>query len=174
MSSNVEKALTKFAKDVVRQSRSRLTKQKKNATKSLYDSIGYELDVSKKGTSFSLSFKMEDYGEFIDRGVDGVDVKRGSKGYNGESLSYKKKAPPPAVFSEWAKVRGIKPRDKKTGKFITNKAFGFIMSRHIFKQGQEPTMFFTKSVDQQLENLINNIDKDFGLDLDNLLDFTTE
>ena len=145
MSSNVEKALTKFAKDVVQQSRSRLTKQKKNATKGLYDSIGYELDVSKKGTSFSLSFEMEDYGKFIDQGVSGTEQK-----YN-TPFAYTSKAPPPAVFSGWAKARGIKPRDKKTGKFITNKAFGFIISRHIFKQGQEPTKFFTTSFEQQFK-----------------------
>ena len=165
MSSSLERALNKFGKDVVQQSRSRLTKQKKNASRGLYNSIGYDLNVSKN--SFSLEFKMEDYGKFIDQGVSGTEKK-----YN-TPFKYTTKAPPPQVFASWAKTRGIKPRDKKTGKFITNKAFGFIISRHIFKQGQKPTKFFTTSFEQQFKRLPDDIVNSFGLDLDNLLDFTT-
>ena len=162
---NVHKALDKFGKSVIQQSRSRLTKANKNASKGLYDSLGYDLTVSKN--SFSLSFKMEDYGKFIDQGISGVEQK-----YN-TPFAYKSKAPPPQVFAGWAKSRGIKPRDKTTGKFITNKAFGFIMSRHIFKQGQKPTKFFTTSFEQQFKNIPEEITKAFALDIDKFLDFTT-
>ena len=54
----IKKALDKFGKDVVQQSRSRLTKSGSNFSKELYNSIGYELDVSSKGTSFSFSFDL--------------------------------------------------------------------------------------------------------------------
>jgi hypothetical protein len=60
-------ALNKFAKYVVQQSRSNLTKSDKNVSKELYNSLGYDLNVSKN--SFSLSILMEDYGVFQDKGV---------------------------------------------------------------------------------------------------------
>ena len=160
---NIQKTLDKFGKDVVQQSRSRLTKQNINATKDLYNSLNYDLDVSKKGTSFSFSFTMEDYGEFIDRGVSGTEKK-----YN-TPYAYTTKAPPPSVFGKWAKAKGIKPRDKKTGKFITAKQFGFIMSRHIFTKGIKPTNFFSLSFEQQFKKLPDELLKAFGDDLENFL-----
>ena len=162
---NLKRALDKFGKAVVQQSRTRLSKQKKNATKDLYNSLSYDTKVSKN--SFEMSFSMEDYGEYIDKGVNGINKK-----YNAP-FSYTTKAPPPNVFKKWSKARGIKPRDKTTGKFITHEAFGFIMSRHIFRNGQKPTNFFTKSFEQQFQKLPDDIVKAFGLDLDDFLDFTT-
>ena len=100
----IKDVLNKFGRSVVQQSRSRLTKQKKNATKDLYNSVNYELDVSNRGTSFSFSFSMEEYGEYIDKGVSGVDVK-----YN-TPYAYTTKAPPPSVFGKWAKAKGIKAK----------------------------------------------------------------
>ena len=161
----IQDVLNKFGRSVVQQSRSRLTKQKKNATKDLYNSVKYELDVSNRGTSFSFSFSMEEYGEYIDKGVSGVDVK-----YN-TPYAYTTKAPPPSVFGKWAKAKGIKPRDKKTGKFITAKQFGFIISRHIFTKGQKPTRFFSLSFEQQFKKLPDDLLRAFGDDLENFLDF---
>ena len=136
-----------------------------NATKELYNSLNYETKVG--ANSFQLSFYMEDYGEYIDKGVNGIEKKYKAP------FSYTTKAPPPNVFKKWSKARGIKPRDKTTGKFITHEAFGFIMSRHIFRNGQNPTNFFTKSFEQQFQKLPDDIVKAFGLDLDDFLDFTT-
>ena len=160
----IKRVLNKFGKDVIQQSRSRLTKQKKNATNDLYNSLNFtEPVVSNKGNLISFSFEMLDYGEFIDKGVSGVDVK-----YN-TPFSYSTKPPPPSVFGKWAKAKGIKPRDKKTGKFITAKQFGFIMSRHIFSKGQEPTRFFSLSFEQQYAKLPDELLKAFGDDLDEFL-----
>ena len=64
-----QEAFNKFAKYVIQQSRSNLTKQKKNSSSSLYKSLGYDLKVTDK--SFSLEFFMEDYGAFVDQGVQG-------------------------------------------------------------------------------------------------------
>ena len=60
-----------FAKRVIQQSRSNLTKGKRNSSKTLYNSLGYDLEVFKTG-NFSMSFEMEDYGEFQDQGVKGA------------------------------------------------------------------------------------------------------
>lgn len=163
--SNLRKELDKFGKSVIQQSRSRLTKGKNNATKDLYNSLSYDLEVGRN--SFSLSFNMEDYGKFQDQGVSGT-----KKRYN-TPFRYKTKMPPSQVFERWAKTRGIKPRDKKTGRFITNKSFGFIISRHIFEQGIKPTKFFTKSFEQQFKKLPDDLVKAFALDVEDLLKFST-
>ena len=160
----IKRVLNNFGKAVIQQSRSRLTKEKKNATEALYKSLNFtEPVVSNKGNLISFSFEMLDYGEFIDKGVSGVDVKYDTP------FSYTTKPPPPSVFGKWAKAKGIKPRDKKTGKFITAKQFGFIMSRHIFSKGQEPTRFFSLSFEQQYAKLPDELLKAFGDDLDEFL-----
>jgi hypothetical protein len=53
-------ALNKFAKYVIQESKNNLSKSNKNVSKELYNSLGYDLNVSKN--SFSLSILMEDYG----------------------------------------------------------------------------------------------------------------
>ena len=70
---NIEATLDKFARYVVQQARSNLTRQKRNTSKRLYESLGYDLRVS--SNSFSLSFKMEEYGDYLDKGVSGTKKK---------------------------------------------------------------------------------------------------
>ena len=63
------------------------------------------------------------------------------------------KPPPPSVFGKWAKAKGIKPRDKKTGKFITAKQFGFIMSQGIyFQKGRNLQSFLVYLLSNNLRN----------------------
>jgi len=94
----VKDALDKFGKYIVQQSRSNLTKSKKNASKELYNSISYEAKEHKNSFSFSLS--MEDYGQFIDAGVKGV----GGAGWkqkrvDNSKFKYTNKIPPAKAFN---------------------------------------------------------------------------
>ena len=86
-----QKALNDFGKYVVQQSRTNLTKGKKNASKRLYDSIEYQVNVG--ANDLSVIFSMEDYGKFQDLGVSGVKKK-----YN-TPYSYKDKMPPAKAFN---------------------------------------------------------------------------
>jgi hypothetical protein len=67
---DTQDALNAFGKYVVQQSRSKLTKGRKNASNALYNSLGYDLKVMPN--SFSMAFLMEEYGEYQDKGVRGV------------------------------------------------------------------------------------------------------
>ena len=69
MFAKTQEALNKFAKYIVSQSKANLTRQKKNASGNLRNSLGYDLKVSEN--SFSLEFIMAEYGMFIDEGVHG-------------------------------------------------------------------------------------------------------
>ncbi|BCV05523.1 MAG: hypothetical protein CM15mV109_280 [uncultured marine virus] len=42
--------------------------------------------------------------------------------------------PPPKAFKDFIKRKGIKGRDKKTGRFITNKSLQFLIARSVFKR----------------------------------------
>ena len=165
MSDNLKRELSKFGRAVVQQSRSRLTKGKKNASKDLYNSLKFDLETG--ANSFSLNFSMEDYGKFVDKGVSGKEKK-----YN-TPFSYKNKKPPTKPFEKWSRTRGIRGRDKKTGKFITRKSLAFAMREHVYKNGIKPTLFFTKSFEQQFRNLPNEIVEAYALDIDDFLKFTT-
>lgn len=159
----VQKALSKFGRHVVKEARTSLTKNKKNASKVLYNSIRYELDVYKN--SFSLAFYMEDYATFVDKGVSGTKRK-----YN-TPYSYKTKMPPSSVFEKWIKQKGIKGRDKK-GRFITHKSLSFLIARSIFNRGIKPSLFFTKPFESAFKNLPDDLVQKFGLDVEELLDHT--
>ena len=127
--------LNKFAKYVIQQSRSNLSKGKKNVSKELYNSLGYE--ISQSGSTMSLGFDMVDYGKFQDRGVSGTEKK-----YN-TPYKYTNKMPPAKAFDKWTIRKGIAPRGKG-GKFEKRKGLNYAIAKSIYKKGIRPSMFFTK------------------------------
>tara|TARA_R100000278_G_scaffold80366_1_gene62065 strand:+ start:441 stop:929 length:489 start_codon:yes stop_codon:yes gene_type:complete len=136
--SEFRKALDKYARYVVQQSRSNLTKQRNNASKSLYRSLGYRIQGSQ------VTFEGNSYGEFLDKGVRGAESYYADKGTASSPFKYKGKMPPPKAFEKWIRQRGIKGRDKKTGRFITNQSLSYLIARSIYKKGIRATLFFTK------------------------------
>ena len=66
-------ALEAFKNFVIQQSRTRLSKGRKNVSKELYNSL--KGNVKEMPNSISLEFEMEDYGIFQDKGVSGTKKK---------------------------------------------------------------------------------------------------
>jgi len=165
MLKNVQQELNRFAKYVIQQSRTNLTKGKKNSSKTLYNSLDYDLNVSPN--SFSLSFLMEDYGVFQDKGVSGIKKK-----YN-TPYSYTNKMPPPSKMDKWIVRKGLKGVRGKDGKFITRKSLQFMIARSIYNNGIKPSLFFTKPFQKAFKNLDKDIIKAYQLDVEELLKFTT-
>ena len=152
----VQEAIDKFRKYVVQQSRSNLTKQKKNASKSLYNSIK---GVSKVNpNSISLYFEMEAHGVFQDKGVSGKEKK-----YN-TPYSYKSKMPPTKALDKWVVRRGIAPRDAK-GRLISRKSLKFLIARSIYRHGIKPSMFFTKPFEVAYDRLPDELVEAYGIDI---------
>ena len=165
MLKNVQQELNRFAKYVIKQSRTNLTKGKKNSSKKLYNSLDYDINVSPN--SFSLSFLMEDYGVFQDKGVSGIKKK-----YN-TPYSYTNKMPPPSKMDKWIVRKGLKGVRGKDGKFITRKSLQFMIARSIYNNGIKPSLFFTKPFQKAFTNLDKDIIKAYQLDVEELLKFTT-
>jgi hypothetical protein len=161
MLSNVKEELNRFAKYVITQSRANLTRQKKNSSKELYNSLESNVKVSKN--SFELSFMMEDYGVFQDKGVSGVKKKYNTK------YAYTNKMPPPSKMDKWIVKKGIAPRDKN-GKFISRKSLQFMIARSIFNNGIKPSLFFTKPFEKAFKNIDKDLVKAYRLDIEKLLE----
>jgi|TARA_R110001583_G_scaffold69161_2_gene196331 hypothetical protein len=152
----IQRELNRFGKYVVQQSRSNLTKQKKNVNKALYNSIGYNLQQNAEG--FTLSFEMEDYGEYQDKGVSGIKKK-----YN-TPFRYTNKMPPPKAFDKWGIRKGIAPR-AVGGQFEKRKSLDFALARSIYYKGIRPSMFFTKPFEKAFDRLPEDLAESFVQDI---------
>ena len=157
---NVKDELNRFAKYVISQSRANLTRQKKNSSKELYNSLDSEVKVS--ANSFSLSFLMTEYGVYQDKGVSGVKKKYNTK------FSYTTKMPPPSKMDKWIVKKGIAPRGKD-GKFISRKSLQFMIARSIFNNGIKPSLFFTKPFEKAFKGLNKDLVEAYKLDIETLM-----
>jgi len=93
-------ALEAFKNFVIQQSRTRLSKGRKNVSKELYNSL--KGNVKEMPNSISVEFEMEDYGVFQDKGVSGTEKKYKTP------YSYTNKMPPSKPLSKWAKSKNIR------------------------------------------------------------------
>jgi len=163
---NIERYLNSFGKYVVQQSRANLTKAKKNVNKDLYNSISFEVDSNPDG--FSVKFYMDSYGTFVDKGVSGNkkiqdfvtwDNRKVASPYN-----YKSKQPPSGIIEKWIRARKLKGRDRKTGRFISNKSLAFLIARNIKLQGIKGISFFQRPLGLGLEKFgkefLSNVKQD--------------
>lgn len=167
---SVRTELDKFGKYVVQQSRSNLTRKKKKDTGDLYKSISYDLFVSQTESSFSLSFKMSDYGTFIDKGVKGVTSSRKApkspyKFGSGTGV----KGGLTNGIDRWVSRKRIQFQDRKSGKFMSYKQTAYLIRNSIWNKGIETTNFFTDPFEKAFKRLPDDLVESFGLEIDNLL-----
>ena len=170
----VEKELNAFAKEVIRQSRSNLTRQGKRASSSLYKSLDYDLRAHE--WSFSLDMKMEDYGEFVDKGVSGKNKKYNTPFRFGTGSAGGKQGKGGAfdiAIRKWIKIKGLKLRDEK-GRFAKGgiTTLSYLIRRSVFKKGLRPSLFFTKSFENAFKQLPQEITEAYALDVADLMDHT--
>lgn len=153
----IKNYLNSFGKYVVKQARTNLTKGNKNATKDLYNSIGFK--ISSKRNSFTIQFSMDSYGKFVDKGVSGTEKKRSYKDYKGKTVTspfkYTSKQPPTSIIEKWIKTRGIRGRVNKDwkgagnrgGQFIKDKSLAFLIARKIKLKGVQGISFFQRPLE---------------------------
>ena len=167
-----KKYLDKFGKFIVQQSKSNLSKKKKKDRGKLYESLRYELEVHKN--SFSLSFYMEDYGKFIDKGVKGV-----SSSAKAPSSPYKFgtgtgiKGGLSKGIDGWVRRKGIQFRDS-SGKFISYDSTSYLIRNSIWNKGLETTNFFERPFELAFKKIPDEITEAYGLELDSLMKFSLQ
>jgi len=155
---SVERYLESFGKQVVNRAKANLGKAKGGSTK-LAQTIKFE--VKRDADGFVVKFYMADYGTFLDKGVSGNKKKQSYKNYENQTqsspYSYTTKQPPPDILAKWISKKGLKGRDKKSGRFISNLSLAFIIGRAIKRDGIKSLSFFQKPLGLGL--------KQFGKDL---------
>jgi len=162
----VEDVLNTFGKRVIQQSRTNLTKKKKNFSKGLYNSLAYKLDIS--SNKYTVSFEMEDYGSFVDRGVKGAGGVRRStskfKRTNNKGKLWKLKKVTnndfkfgksggisPKHFTKWARSKGLSP---------------FAVAKSVYHTGLETTNFFTRPLENEFNKLPDELLRGFAGEID--------
>ena len=139
---SVSNSLDKFGKQVVKESKTDLTKKKKNASKELYNSIKYNFKEHKN--SFHLSFEMSEHGKFLDKGV---------AGNNDPNFKGKKKT----LY-------------KSSAGYHFGDTVNFLIRRSIFQYGTKETSFFTKPFESAFKSLPEEVIKAYALEVDELFD----
>ena len=163
---NIQDLLNDFRSNVIREAKRNLTSQ--NTSGRLSKSLKSYVKESKN--SIQISFEMEDYGFFQDRGVKGTKSGKSLDGYK-----YTNKMPPSSAFDKWIVKKGFKDtiRDKK-GRFVKRKGLAFIIARSIFEKGIKPTLFFTKPFEKFYKRLPNELVEKYGLDMEELFTQITD
>ncbi len=128
-----------WAQLVVANAKSILLRNNKIATGALYNSIRY--DVSSDGT---ILFFFAEEGKWVQQGR-----RRGAR------------MPPPGPILRWIKVKGLRGRDKK-GRFITDKALTFLISRSISEKGIKPVPFMNMAIKEAKKQLTSELKKQLG------------
>ena len=133
-----------FAKQVIQQARTILTRKHKNASKTLYNSITFEID--KKG---SILFYYADQGDNLESGR-----RKGAK------------PPPIAVIEKWAKQKGIEQFRDKKGKYISSKSRAYIISRAIGRKGIKPLAWFSDPFERALAKFPSIMEEAIAISLE--------
>jgi len=166
----LERYLNSFGKYVIKQSRTTLSKKKKNVSKELYNSL--EFKVVKTTEGFSVQFFMADYGTFIDKGVSGTKKINEYTTFDGRRVEspykYKGKRPPMKVFDKWIIRRGIAPRDAE-GRFITRKSLQYLIANKIYTQGIQGISFFQRPLQLGLKDFVDQVGKAIKEDIINTI-----
>ena len=161
----VQESIDKFRKYVIQQSRSNLSKQGKNFSKSLYNSLN---GVSKVNpNSISLYFEMEEHGLYQDKGVKGKisSSKAPSSHYKFGSGTGKKGGLTQGI-QKWVKGKRFQFRNKQ-GKFLSYESTAFLITRSIYNKGLKPSLFFTKPFEKAFKDLPQELVEAYGIDVIN-------
>ena len=150
---NTKKALDKFGKYLVKESRKNLTRKKKNVTNSLYESLDF--DVKAMPNSFEFDFLMNEYGEWVDKGR-----KAG-------------KNPPFSPLRKWVEDRRIQFRSNK-GKFQSYDQTAWAIVKSIGKKGIPASNFYSRPFNLGYAKLPNEIVEAYALDVEDFLEFTID
>jgi len=162
--------LNKFAKYVIQQSRSNLTKGSSdygtyNDTKTLYNSLKGNVVPTKNGAN--LNIEMSDYGKFKDKGVRGKSSS--AKAPNSPfrfGTGTGRKGGLTEAMEGYVKRRKIQFRDKKTGKFLSYESTAYLIARSIYQKGTKASLFFTKPFVAAFKRLPDDLMKAYSIGLE--------
>jgi len=168
----LDKELRKFGRKVVSESKKNLKKNKIKDS-DLGKSLKYSVKT-KKGVT-SLTFKVNDYWEYVDAGVKGVGGEKANgekwkvKKVTNNKFKYRDKKPPAKVFNNFMYKKGIQGRNKK-GQFVSRKSTMFAIATSVYHTGIKTTNFFTDAFYNQIDKVSNDLGDALVLEIENKLE----
>ena len=160
----LEKELKIFGKEVIKNAKKNLDKNKIQDS-NLADSLRFEVKDD------TLTFFMNDYGEFIDAGVKGVGgekadgTKWDTKKVTNRKFKYTNKKPPFMAFNGWSIKKGIAPRNKK-GQFTSRKSILFAIANSVYHTGLKTTDFFQDAFYNEIDNVTDDMSNSLALKIE--------
>lgn len=140
-----------WAKHVVTLAKANLIRGKKIAAGTLYNSVLYNVN---KQTG-EIQFYYAEEGEFVESG------RRPNSRF-----------PPIKAIAKWAKQKGIPQFRDKKGRYISNDARTFLLSRSIAIKGIKKFPFFTDAIELATQQLYNDLEDAIVQDIED--SFTLE
>ena len=166
--SHLKSTLDKFGQYVVTQSRANLTRQSRNVSNALYQSLKFHSKVSKNSIQFD--FEMLDYGQFQDKGVKGAtSSQRAPQSPFKFGSGRGKKGGLTKGIGKWVRSRGIKFTNNETGRRMTFDQTARLITRSIYNKGLKPTNFFSRPFDLAYEKLPAELVDAYGLDIEGFM-----
>ena len=163
---NLNGVLEQYSKYVIQQAKANLTKDKKGGG-NLYNSLSYDILIENE--DFLVDFLMEDYGQFVDKGVKGKTSTYPETQAALSQFQYGSGTGPKGGLTkgirEWVNKKKFQFRDKK-GRFMSYETMTYLIARSIYNKGLKANLFFTKPFEKGLEKLPQNLYDAFVLDVD--------
>tara|TARA_B110000467_G_C18097119_1_gene355130 strand:+ start:186 stop:719 length:534 start_codon:yes stop_codon:yes gene_type:complete len=167
---NLNGVLEEYAKYVIQQSKTNLTKDKKGGG-NLYNSLSYDILVNNE--DFLVDFLMEDYGQFVDKGVKGKTSTYPETQAALSQFQYGSGTGPKGGLTKginkWIKKKRFQWKDKKTGRFMSYESMTYIIARSIYNKGLKANLFFTRPFEKGLEKLPQELYNAFVEDVDSTI-----
>lgn len=154
-SSNTRDFIKKYGESVTLEIKNRLKGAGKVASGKLYRSIKFNIRDSVK--ELEASWSMEDYGIFVDKGVQGaISGKAGDGGKSEYKFGFGSKSKEKEKsLKKWMKIKGI-PKEKY-----------YVISRNIWAFGITPTNFFTIPTTRRQKQFEKGLGEAIAKDIDN-------
>ena len=166
--SDTIKALEDYRNYVLTQAKRNLTMGKIKSGSRLYKSLRGIVAVKQarsltgrfqSGKQPQITFKMNDYGRFVDEGVQGTKEGATSKPYK---FDKNKKSIPWDVVEGFVKKRA---RNPKTGRFQSKNTMLYLIGKSIHEKGIKRSLFFTRPLNKRRVSSANLIAKGAANDI---------
>jgi hypothetical protein len=116
---------------------------------------------------------MEEYGQYLDKGVKGKfsSAKAPNSPFKFGSGTGKKGGLSQGI-ENWVTKRRFQFKDRETGKFLSFKQTPALKTRSNYLKGTKPTVFFSRPFELAFKRLPDDIIEAYGLDVENFLKYT--
>lgn len=128
--------------------------------------------VKESPNSIQISFSMNNYGWYQDRGVKGVSSGKSLSGYQFGTGSGQKGGLTKGI-NKWVRRKQIQFRNKETGQFMSYEQTARTIIRSIWRKGIKPSMFFTRPFEKYYKKLPKEVTEKYALDMVNLFNTIT-